>query len=135
MKYLIPIGISLDSRAALEHVERAARGAAAVEVVLLNVQPRFHRHIAQFSRKSDRDALRAERGRAAMAQAAGRLSLAGVPFRLMVETGDRGERIAAVAAAERVDEILDRGEPQGVLERYAIPVGIAGLAALILAAE
>lgn len=166
MKYLIPIDASQASLAPLDHLERAARRGAAVEAVLLNVQPRFHRHISQFTRKADREALRAERSRAALAQAIERLSQTAIPFRVIAEAGSPGERIAAVATAERVDEILigtgrhpawlrwlnpsvaqeilartdvpvtvfARGR-QSTLERYAIPAGVAGIAALIFAAE
>jgi nucleotide-binding universal stress UspA family protein len=166
MKYLIPIDASQASLAPLEHLEKALRRGAAVEAVVLNVQPRFHRHISQFTRKADREALRAERSRAALAQAIERLSRSGIPFRAIAEAGDPAERIAAVAAAERADEILigvgrhpawlrwlnpsvaqqilartdvpvtvfARGR-QSTLERYAIPAGVAGLAALLVASD
>jgi len=166
MKYLIPIDASPASLVPLDHLERAARRGAAIEAVLLNVQPRFHRHASQFTRKADRDALRAERSRAALAQAIEQLSQGPIPFRVIAEVGSPAERIAAVAAVERVDEILigtgrhpawlrwlnpsvaqeilartdvpvtvfARGR-QSTLERYAIPAGVAGIAALLLAAE
>ena len=166
MRYLIPIDASPASLVPLEHVERAARRGANVEAVVLNVQPRFHRHVSQFTRKADRDALRAERSRVATTRAIERLSQAGVPFRVVAEVGDVAERIATVAAKERVDEILigtgrhpawlrwlnpsvaqavlartdvpvtvfARGK-QSTLERYVVPAGVAGLAALILAVE
>jgi len=166
MKYLIPIDASPASLVPLDHLERAARRGAEIEAVLLNVQPRFHRHAAQFTRKADRDALRAERSRAALAQAIEQLSQGPIPFRVIAEVGSPAERIAAVAAVERVDEILigtgrhpawlrwlnpsvaqeilartdvpvtvfARGR-QSTLERYAIPAGVAGIAALLLAAE
>ena len=135
MKFLIPIGAAQDADASLARLERAARNGAAVEAVLLNVQPLFNLHISQFTRKSDRDALRAERSQAATAQAAQRLSRAGIPFQVIAEAGEPAERIAAVAARERVDGVLTGAEPLGPFERYALPAGIAGLAALILAAE
>ena len=106
MRYLIPLDASEASLAPVEHLERSARRGAPVEAVVLNVQPRFHRHISSHSRKADRDALRAERSRAAMAQAIERLSAAHIPVRALAEVGDPAERIAAVAAAEKVDEIL-----------------------------
>jgi len=166
VKYLIPIDASQASQVPLDHLERAARRGAEIEAVLLNVQPRFHRHVSQFSRKADREALRAERSRAALAQAIERLSQGPIPFRVIAEVGSPAERIAAVAAAERVDEILigtgrhpawlrwlnpsvaqeilartdvpvtvfARGR-QSTLERYAVPAGVAGIAALLFAAE
>jgi nucleotide-binding universal stress UspA family protein len=166
MKYLIPLDASQASLAPIEHLERSARRGAQLEVVVLNVQPRFHSHIARHTRKADRDALRAERSRAALAQAIERLSHAGIPLRAIAEVGQPAERIAKVAMAERVDEILmgtgrhpawlrwlnpsvaqdvlartdipvtvfARGR-QSTLERYGIPAGVAGLAALLIAAE
>jgi len=166
MKYLIPVDSSRASLAPIEHLEAAGRRGAGIEAVVLNVQPRMHRYIAQFTRRADRDALRAERSRAAMAAAIERLSRAGVPFRALTELGSPAERIAAVAQAERVDEILmgvgrhlrwlrwlnpsiaqsvvartdipvavmARGK-QSAFERYAVPAGVVGLAALFIAAE
>ena len=106
MKVLIPVDAS---QAALAPVDRLAvlqRRGARHEALVLNVQPRFHRHISRFTRKADRDALRAERSRAAMAEAVERLADAGVPFRAMTDLGRPAERIAAVAEAERVDEVM-----------------------------
>ena len=46
-----------------------SRAGVEVEALVLNVQPRFPAHVARFTSRADRDALRAERSRAAMAQA------------------------------------------------------------------
>lgn len=166
MKYLIPVDSSLAALAPIDRLETAVRRGTSVEVIVLNVQPRLHRHISQFTRRADREALRAERGRAAMAEAIGRLSRAGIAHRALTEVGQPAERIAAVAEAERVDEILmgvarhprwvrwlKPSTAQGVMartdvpvavmahgeenpfERYVIPVGVAGLAALLIAAD
>ena len=134
MKYLVPVDGSPASLAPIEHLERMARCGIGLEAVLLNVQPRFHRHISQFTRKRDRDAWRTERSLAAMAPAAGRLTGAGIPFKLVAGAGNLEERIAAVAAAERVDDVL-RSERPSPAERYLLPAGIAGIAALLIAAD
>lgn len=166
MKILVPVDASSAALAPIDHLAELAGRGTAVEALVLNVQPRFHRHISQFSRRVDRDALRAERSRAAMAEAMERLSHAGVPFRAMTEVGRTPERIAAVAEREAVDEVmigvgrhpawlrwvnpsiaqavmeltdipvtvLARGRA-GMLERFAVPAGLAGLAMLIYAAE
>ena len=157
MKILVPVDASA---AAL------ARRGVRVEAMVLNVQRRFPQHIARFTRKADCDGLRAERSRAAMAEAIDRLSQAGVPFRAMTELGVPAERIAAAAERENVDEVmigvgrhpawlrwvnpsiaqgvmeltdipvtvLARGRA-GAFERFALPAGLAGLAALLYAAE
>ena len=166
MKVLIPVDSSRAALAPVEHLARLARSGVELEVLVMNVQPRFHRHISQFSSRRARDELRVERSRAAMARAIEALSLAGLPFRAFAEVGTPAERIAAVAERERVDEVmmgvgrhpgwlrwlnpsiaqgimartdipvtvLSRGHA-GKLERFAVPAGVAGLAALLLAAE
>lgn len=166
MKILIPVDASQAALAPVEHLAALARRGVELDALVLNVQRRFPRHIARFTRRADRDALRAERSRAAMAQAIEGLSRAGVPFRATTELGEPAERIAAVAERECVDEVmigvgrhpawlrwvnpsiaqgvmeltdipvtvLARGRA-GAFERYALPAGLAGLAALLYAAE
>lgn len=166
MKILVPVDGSLAALAPLDHLGRLARQGVPVEVLLVNVQPRMHRHIASFTRRADRDALRAERSRAALSEAIERLGAARVRFRAVAEVGRPAAGIAAAARAQGVDEIvmgtgrhplwlrwlnpsiadrlieltdipvtvLARGRA-GMLERYAIPAGVAGLAALLIAAD
>lgn len=166
MKILIPVDASQAALAPVDHLEALARRGVKVEALVLNVQPLFHQHVARFTRKADRDALRAERSRAAMAEAIERLSQAGVPLRAVTEVGAPAARIAAVAEREAVDEVmigvgrhpawlrwvnpsiaqgvmeltdipvtvLARGRA-GAFERYALPAGLAGIAALLYAAE
>ncbi len=166
MKILIPVDASAAALAPLAHLESLARAGVPLEVLVLNVQPRFHRHISQFTSRSARDTLRLERSRAAMARAIEALSLKNIPFRAFAETGQPAERIAAVAEREQVDEVmmgvgrhpewlrwlnpsiaqgvmartdipvtvLARGQA-GMLERYALPAGVAGLAMLLIAGE
>jgi len=166
MKYLIPVDASKVALLPIDHLETAIRRGAKVEALVLNVQPRFHRHVSRFTRRADRDALREERSQAAMAGAIERLSRAGIPFVATTAIGSPAERIAAVAKAERVDEILmgvgrhpqwlrwlNPSIAQGVVartdipvavmargkesafERYVVPVGVAGLAVLLIAAD
>ncbi|MEA3194274.1 MAG: hypothetical protein QOD26_2607 [Betaproteobacteria bacterium] len=163
MKLLVPVDGSQAALAALLHVGSLSHSGVAVETLLLNVQPRFHRHVSRFTSRAARDSLRAERSAAAMAPAIEALSHSRLPFRAVSELGNVAERIAAVAERERVDEIvmgtgrhpqwlrwlnpsiaqavmqrtdipvtvLARGQA-GALERYALPAGLAGLAALLL---
>lgn len=106
MKILIPVDASQAALAPVDRLAALQRRGARHEALVLNVQPRFHRHISGFTRKADRDALRAERSRAAMAEAIERLSDAGVALRAMTDLGRPAERIAAIAEAERVDEVM-----------------------------
>jgi nucleotide-binding universal stress UspA family protein len=163
MKILVPVDAS---NAALVPIAHLADTKTKAEVLVLNVQPKFPQHVARFTSRAARDALRAERSSAAMARAIEALSLAGVPFRALSEAGAPAERIAAVAEREGVDEImmgvgrhpawlrwLNPSIAQGVMartdvpltlfarghsgafERFALPAGVAGLAALLLTAE
>ena len=166
MKILVPVDASVAALAPIEYLETLARSGVQLEVLVLNVQPRFHRHVARFTSRAARDGVRAERSRAAMAKAIEALSVRNIPFRALAEVGTPAERIAAVAEREQVDavmmgagrhpqwlrwlnpsialgvmartdipvSVLARGQA-GMLERYALPAGVAGLAALILSAE
>jgi nucleotide-binding universal stress UspA family protein len=166
MKVLVPVDSSAAALAPVAHLEALARSGVNIEVLLVNVQPRFHRHVAQFSSRSSRELLRQERSRAAMARGIEALSRTRLRFRAFTEVGRPGERIAAVAEREQVDEImmgvgrhpqwlrwlnpsiaqtvmartdipvtvLARGQV-GAFQRYAVPAGVAGLAALLLSVE
>jgi nucleotide-binding universal stress UspA family protein len=166
MKVLVPVDASAAALAPVAHLEALARSGVQMEVLVLNVQPRFHRHVSQFSSRKARDLLRQERSRIAMARAIEALSRTPLRFRAFTEIGRVAERIAAVAERERVDEImmgvgrhpnwlrwinpsiaqgvmaltdipvsvLARGQAS-MLERYAVPAGVAGLAALLIASE
>jgi nucleotide-binding universal stress UspA family protein len=166
MKILVPVDASEAALAPVPYLQTLKASGVAVEVLVMNVQPRFHRHVARFTSRAARDSVRAERSRAAMARAIEALSLAGLPFRALSEVGRPAERIAAVAEREKVNEVmmgvgrhpawlrwvnpsiaqgvmertdipvtvLARGRA-GAFERYAVPAGVAGLAALLLAGE
>jgi nucleotide-binding universal stress UspA family protein len=106
MKILVPVDASQAALAPIDRLAALQRRGGRHEALVLNVQPRFRRHVSQFTRRVDRDALRAERSRDAMARAIERLSAAGVPFRAMTEVGRPAERIAAVAEGQGVDEVM-----------------------------
>jgi nucleotide-binding universal stress UspA family protein len=137
MKVLVPVDSSRAALAPIAHLAALAASGVKLEVLLLNAQPRFHRHVSQFSSRASRDALRAERSRAAMAQAIEELSKRNIKFTALAETGSPGERIAAAAEREGVDEIimgvgrhpawlrwLNPSIAQGVMERTDIPVTV-----------
>jgi len=166
MKVLVPVDASSVALAPIAHLRALGASGVEIEVLLLNVQPRFHRHIAQFSSRRARDLLRQERSQLAMAKAIEALSHTRLRWRAFAEVGRPAERIVAVAEREQVDEImmgvgrhpqwlrwinpsiahgviartdipvsvLARGQA-GLLERYALPAGVAGIAALLLSAE
>jgi len=166
MKLLIPVDGSQAALAAVHHAIALNRAGVDLQAVVLHVQPRMHRHIAQFSSKSARDALRAERSAIALAPAIELLSKTKTPFVALTEMGVPAARIAAVAEREGVDEVvigvgrhpqwlrwlnpsisqgvmartdipvtvLARGHV-GALQRYGVPAGIVGLAAVLWAVE
>src|SRR5262245_33283340 len=106
MKILVPVDASDAALAPIPYLESLKRSGVAVEVLVMNVQPRFHRHVARFTSRSARDSVRAERSRAAMARAIEALSIAGLPFRALSEVGAPAECIAQVAEREKVDEVM-----------------------------
>jgi nucleotide-binding universal stress UspA family protein len=166
MKILVPVDASTVALAPIAHLQALSASGVEIEVLILNVQPRFHRHIAQFTSRHARDLLRQERSQLAMARAIEALSRTRLRWRAFAEVGWPAERIAAAAEREQVDavmmgagrhpqwlrwlnpsiaqgvmartdipvSVLARGQA-GMLERYALPAGVAGLAALILSAE
>ena len=137
MKVLVPVDGSRAALAPIEHLVSLKRSNVPLEVLVINVQPRFHRHISRFSTSTDRDALRAERSGAAMAGAIDALSSAGIAFRTVSEVGQPAERIAEVAQREGVDEVMigtgrhpawlravNPSIAQGVMARIDIPVSV-----------
>ncbi len=106
MKILVPVDSSKAALAPIAHLAALHRAGIEIEALILNVQPRFSRHVARFTSRSARQTLRAERSREAMAQAIQHLAGAGVPFHALTEVGMPAERIAAVAEREKVDEIM-----------------------------
>ena len=166
MKLLIPVDGSKAALAGVLHAIALRQSRVDVQAIVLHVQPRMHRHIAQFSSKPARDALRAERSAAALAPALELLTRAMTPFVALTDLGAPAARIAAVAMREGVDEIvmgvgrhpqwlrwlnpsiahgvmartdvpvtvLARGKV-GALQRYAVPAGLVGIAAMLWAVE
>jgi nucleotide-binding universal stress UspA family protein len=137
MKLLIPVDGSQAALAGVEHAIALHRAGVEVHAVVLNVQPRMHRHIAQFSTRAARNALRAERSAAALAPAIELLSSSGTSFVALTDLGVPAARIADAARREGVDEIvmgvgrhpqwlrwLNPSIAQGVMARTDIPVTV-----------
>jgi nucleotide-binding universal stress UspA family protein len=155
MKILIPVDGKATSDAAVRLAMALFRAGVPVEALVLHVQAPFHRHLAQFTSRSARDELRGERSRAVLAPALEKLVRLRVSCRALTELGPAAERIVAVAERERVDAIVMGGGRiadevmartdipvtlpssgrTSVLERYALPVGLGALAALMWAAD
>jgi len=106
MRVLVPVDGSAAALAPIAHLAWLSRAGVKLDVRVLNVQPCFHLHIAQFIPRSARQAFRAERSAAAFSDALEALAAARIPCTALCELGQPAERIAAVAERERVDEIM-----------------------------
>jgi nucleotide-binding universal stress UspA family protein len=93
----LPVDGSQNALAAVREVVRQHRGSETVEVLLLNVQPRFNRHIAQFVPRANREAFHLERARAATRSAKELLEHWNIRHRTVMALGDRAQAIADVA--------------------------------------
>jgi nucleotide-binding universal stress UspA family protein len=114
-RVLVPIDATPHS---LEGLRGALREANVIEHIhLLNVQPRFHRHIARWTSRAARDGWRAERAQAALGPALRLLHGGNIPWTAHAESGPVGETIAATARRLRCDEIVMGAARRGPLGR------------------
>lgn len=142
-KVLVPIDGSANALYAVRHVIAEARGGAALEIDLLNVQPPLSRHIAQFVSAADRRAFHEEQAAQALQAARGLLERSGVPYRAHTAVGAKAGVIADFARRLGCDRIVlstrrksallrlfESSTTNGVIERTTVPVVvIAGDAA------
>ena len=131
-RILVPIDGSARALETLRSVLR--RGPLGVESVeLVNVQPLFHRHIAQWIPKRARDAWRAQRSAAALAPAVRLAEASGLRFRAHAVAGDRRRAIAQAARDWRCDEIAEAPlQARDLAPWLALPAGLGVIAWLIL---
>ncbi|MEO8856043.1 MAG: universal stress protein [Burkholderiaceae bacterium] len=97
LKVLVPTDGSANSLRAVRHVVAEYRRDPALEVHLLNVQPRLSRHIARFVARRDRHAWHGARAQAAMVEATAALDEAGVPHQAHWALGERASEICRTA--------------------------------------
>ena len=105
-KILVPVDGSASALAGVRHAIRLAGERAGASILLVNVQPVFHRHIAQFASRRALDGLREERGHEALDEARRLVRAAGIPSRALVLGGEAAAEIAGIAGRERVDQIV-----------------------------
>jgi len=94
---LVPVDGSRNALGAVRHAIAEHRRDAALEVHLLNVQPRLSRHASRFVARADRERWLHDRADAAMAGAVALLTDAGVPHRTHRAIGMRAEEICRAA--------------------------------------
>ncbi len=104
-KVLLPVDGSENSLNAVRKLVREKRDED-TEVVLLNVQPRFHRHVAQFAGRERVLEFQSERARAATQAAAALLQSANVPYQAVMGIGARAQAIADVAQRHGCSRIV-----------------------------
>jgi YjbE family integral membrane protein len=105
-KVLLPVDGSENALAAVREVVRQHRGSDNVEVVLLNVQPRFSRHVAQFVARRNREDFHLERARLATRAAKELLERWNIRHQTITALGDRARTIADVARAQGCHRIV-----------------------------
>lgn len=76
------------------------------EIVLLNVQPKFNRHIGQFVSGSSLQKYRTDQAESATRAAQELLKRSNIPYRMVMGVGPRAEVIADTAQQYRCSKIL-----------------------------
>jgi YjbE family integral membrane protein len=135
-RILIPVD---GSRNALHAVRQVLRRASAepLDVHLLNVQPPFSRHVAQFAARGAREAWHRAQAEKAIAPARALLARHGVPCSAHWQVGDRVAMIVAeaqrlgcerivIATARRnsLTRVFDLSVTERVLDRSTLPVEV-----------
>jgi len=103
---LVPVDGSRNALGAVRHAIAQYRRDHALEVHVLNVQPRLSRHAARFVSRSDRERWLHDRADVAMTGAVALLTDAGVPHRTHRAIGSRAEEICRAAERLAVDRIV-----------------------------
>jgi YjbE family integral membrane protein len=135
LKVLVPVDGSPNALRAVRHAIDEYRRHHELELHLLNVQPRFSRHISRFVGRQDLEAWHRERADAALAPARDLLAQSDVPHHLHQAVGDRAREICR--AAERlgvhhivmgtarknsITRMLEDSATNKVLEATPVPV-------------
>ena len=103
---LVPVDGSRNALGAVRHAIAQYRRDHALEVHVLNVQPRLSRHAARFVARADREGWLHDRADTAMAAAVALLTEAGVPHEKHWAAGDRAEQICRAAKRLEVHHIV-----------------------------
>ena len=105
-RILVPVDGSPNSQHAVRHVIDQFKKNSALEVHLLNIQPPFSRHIANFVSRKTRQEYHREQSEKALREVRRTLEHFGVPYSVHVELGDKAELIANIARRLRCDQIV-----------------------------
>jgi nucleotide-binding universal stress UspA family protein len=118
MKVVVPVEVSENATLGVRHAISLCRGRADAEALLVNVQPRFPRHVARFTSRAGRHALRHERAAPALAAATALCERAGIRHSTHVMSGSVAESVASFAERAGADAIVVGARRQGVLPRF-----------------
>lgn len=105
-RVLIPVDGSENSHLAIRHVLNECINGPMMEVCLLNVQPKFSRHIGRFLSKQDIDQWHQERADMALKPAVELLKSHNIPHLVSCKAGERAQVIANEAKRLRCHHIV-----------------------------
>jgi len=105
-RILVPVDGSPNSQYAVRQVINEFMKDSALEVHLLNVQPAFSRHIANFVSRSNRQDYHRAQSQRALGPVKQLLENHGVPYAEHLEVGDKATLIAQAARRLRCDRIV-----------------------------
>ena len=134
-RLLVPVDASPNATFAVRHVINEFLKDSAMEVHLLNVQPPFSKHVAQFASRKDRDAWHRDEAEKALAPARKLLEQHGIPYAASHKLGERAKVIVDEAKRLRCHQIvmgtarknsltrmLQDSTTNSVLEKTSVPV-------------
>jgi YjbE family integral membrane protein len=137
LKILVPVDGSRNSHFVVPHVMREFLKNRALEVHLLNVQPPFSSHIAQFVSKKSREQFHRDQAEKALRPVKRALESFGVPYSLHIEVGNKAKLITETARRLQCDHIvmstarknsltrmIEDSTTNKVLEQTSVPVEV-----------
>ena len=136
-RILVPVDGTRNARYALRRIVQDFAINPAMEVHLLNVQPPFSRHIAQFIRKSTRDEFHREQAEKVLAPARAILERHGIPYSAHFRIGEKAKVIVdearrlrchrivmATARKNSITRMIEDSVTNKVLELTTVPVEV-----------
>lgn len=106
LRVLVPVDGSRNSEYALRHVVREFAKNPALEIHLLNVQPRLSRHIARFLPRKTRDAFHRDEAENALRPAKQLIDKSGIPYLAHIRVGNKAAVITDEARRLQCDRIV-----------------------------
>ena len=106
VRILVPVGGDANSALAIRHVVAEFIKGVEMEIHLLNVQPPFSRHVAQFTSAKSRAGYHREQADKALASARAILDSHRIPYAVHVALGKRADLIAETAKKLRCHHIV-----------------------------